>query len=179
MLRVASSRETGWSCCGPCFICRECSLRSRLIGDCGLSPSMSGESSFGFSAALAGQAQSVAASPASLSVTIHIPWERVDDSEDLVKHAQSVGLEIGAVNPNVFQEYEYKLGSVCNPALRFACARSRTYWSASKWRRQPVRPSSACGLLTARTTRAGTASSDARTAWPRLSPLCTRLCPSV
>ena len=49
------------------------------------------------------------------SVAIHIPWDRVDDYEDLAKHARNVGLEIGAVNPNVFQELEYKLGSVCNP----------------------------------------------------------------
>jgi L-rhamnose isomerase/sugar isomerase len=49
------------------------------------------------------------------SVAIHIPWDRVDDYEDLAKHARSVGVEIGAVNPNVFQELEYKLGSVCNP----------------------------------------------------------------
>ncbi|MGD0983292.1 MAG: L-rhamnose isomerase [Acidimicrobiales bacterium] len=49
------------------------------------------------------------------SVAIHIPWDRVDDYEDLAKHARSVGVEIGAVNPNVFQELDYKLGSVCNP----------------------------------------------------------------
>ena len=49
------------------------------------------------------------------SVAVHIPWDRVEDYEDLAKHARSVGLEIGAVNPNVFQELEYKLGSVCNP----------------------------------------------------------------
>ena len=49
------------------------------------------------------------------SVAIHIPWDRVDDYEDLAKHARNVGVEIGAVNPNVFQELDYKLGSVCNP----------------------------------------------------------------
>jgi len=49
------------------------------------------------------------------SVAIHIPWDRVDDYSELKKHAESLGLRIGAVNPNVFQEPEYKLGSVCNP----------------------------------------------------------------
>ena len=49
------------------------------------------------------------------SVAIHIPWDRVDDYGDLTAHARSVGLEIGAINPNVFQETEYKLGSVCSP----------------------------------------------------------------
>src|SRR4051812_113292 len=49
------------------------------------------------------------------SVAIHIPWDRVDDYGELKRHAESLGLRIGAVNPNLFQEEEYKLGSVCNP----------------------------------------------------------------
>jgi L-rhamnose isomerase/sugar isomerase len=49
------------------------------------------------------------------SVALHIPWDRVDDFTDLAKHADEVGLRIGAINPNVFQEDDYKLGSVCNP----------------------------------------------------------------
>jgi L-rhamnose isomerase/sugar isomerase len=49
------------------------------------------------------------------SVAIHIPWDQVDDFADLRRHAEEQGLAIGAVNPNVFQEDDYKLGSVCNP----------------------------------------------------------------
>ncbi len=49
------------------------------------------------------------------SVAIHIPWDRVDDYGELKGHAESLGMRIGAVNPNLFQEPEYKLGSVCNP----------------------------------------------------------------
>lgn len=49
------------------------------------------------------------------SVAIHIPWDKVDDFADLRRHAGDQGLAIGAVNPNVFQEDEYMLGSVCNP----------------------------------------------------------------
>ncbi len=49
------------------------------------------------------------------SVAIHIPWDRVDDYGELKDHAGSLGLRIGAVNPNLFQEEEYSLGSVCNP----------------------------------------------------------------
>ena len=49
------------------------------------------------------------------SVAIHIPWDRVDEYGELKGHAQSLGLRIGAVNPNLFQEPEYKLGSVCHP----------------------------------------------------------------
>jgi L-rhamnose isomerase / sugar isomerase len=49
------------------------------------------------------------------SVAIHIPWDRVDDYAELKEHAASLGMRIGAVNPNLFQEEDYKLGSVCNP----------------------------------------------------------------
>ena len=49
------------------------------------------------------------------SVAIHIPWDQVDDFGGLKEHAESLGLRLGAVNPNVFQDPEYKLGSVCNP----------------------------------------------------------------
>ena len=54
------------------------------------------------------------------SVAIHIPWDRVDDYAGLQSYAQSLGVSIGAINPNVFQEEDYKLGSVCNsdPAIR-------------------------------------------------------------
>jgi L-rhamnose isomerase / sugar isomerase len=49
------------------------------------------------------------------SVAIHIPWDRVDDHGELKEYADSLGMKIGAVNPNVFQEEEYRLGSVCSP----------------------------------------------------------------
>jgi L-rhamnose isomerase / sugar isomerase len=49
------------------------------------------------------------------SVAIHIPWDRVDDYGELGEHAEGLGLRVGAVNPNLFQEEDYKLGSVCNP----------------------------------------------------------------
>jgi L-rhamnose isomerase/sugar isomerase len=49
------------------------------------------------------------------SVAIHIPWDRVEDYEKLAKHAIDHGVAIGAINPNLFQEPEYRLGSVCNP----------------------------------------------------------------
>src|ERR671917_451018 len=49
------------------------------------------------------------------SVAIHIPWDKVDDYGELREHADSLGLRIGAVNPNLFQGEDYKLGSVCNP----------------------------------------------------------------
>lgn len=49
------------------------------------------------------------------SVAVHIPWDKVDDYGELQSHAESLGLKVGAVNPNYFQENEYKRGSICNP----------------------------------------------------------------
>jgi len=49
------------------------------------------------------------------SVAIHIPWDRVDDWSELTDFATSEGVRIGAVNPNLFQDDEYRLGSFCHP----------------------------------------------------------------
>src|ERR1035438_5394905 len=49
------------------------------------------------------------------SVALHIPWDHVDDYEGLAKYAAELGLRIGAINPNLFQDDDYRLGSVCNP----------------------------------------------------------------
>jgi L-rhamnose isomerase/sugar isomerase len=49
------------------------------------------------------------------TVALHIPWDRVDDWEELRDYASRAGVSIGAINPNLFQESAYKLGSVCHP----------------------------------------------------------------
>lgn len=49
------------------------------------------------------------------TVALHIPWDKTDDWGALRQYAADVGIGIGAINPNVFQDQEYKLGSVCNP----------------------------------------------------------------
>src|SRR4051794_7288362 len=49
------------------------------------------------------------------SVALHIPWDRVDEPAALHDRATELGLRIGAINPNLFQEPEYKLGSLCHP----------------------------------------------------------------
>jgi L-rhamnose isomerase/sugar isomerase len=49
------------------------------------------------------------------SVAIHIPWDEVDDYSELRDFAADLGLAIGAVNPNLFQDPDYRLGSVCHP----------------------------------------------------------------
>jgi L-rhamnose isomerase/sugar isomerase len=50
------------------------------------------------------------------SVAIHIPWDKVEDYAGLAQYAQSRGVRIGAVNPNLFSEPQYKLGSVTHPS---------------------------------------------------------------
>ena len=49
------------------------------------------------------------------SVALHFPWDDVDDLNALRGRAAELGLRLGAINPNLFQEPEYKLGSVCHP----------------------------------------------------------------
>ncbi|MCA1024298.1 L-rhamnose isomerase [Halobacillus litoralis] len=53
-------------------------------------------------------------------VAIHIPWDKVDDYQKLKQHAHDHGVQLGAVNPNLFQDDDYKFGSVTNadPAIR-------------------------------------------------------------
>jgi L-rhamnose isomerase / sugar isomerase len=52
------------------------------------------------------------------SMAVHIPWDKVDDYQALAAHAKANGIRIGTVNANVFQDDDYKLGSVCNPDPR-------------------------------------------------------------
>ena len=71
------------------------------------------------------------------SVAVHIPWDRVDDYGELKGRAESLGLRIGAVNPNLFQEPEYKLGSVSNPdpaVRRMAVVASTNLVWMVRWR---------------------------------------------
>jgi len=48
------------------------------------------------------------------SVAIHIPWDKEDDWQAVKDYAHTLGLRIGAVNPNLFQENIYRLGSLCH-----------------------------------------------------------------
>jgi L-rhamnose isomerase/sugar isomerase len=52
------------------------------------------------------------------SVAVHIPWDKVDDYAALGAFAKEHGVSIGTVNANVFQDNDYKLGSVCHPDPR-------------------------------------------------------------
>jgi L-rhamnose isomerase / sugar isomerase len=48
------------------------------------------------------------------SVALHIPWDRVDDFDKLARHAEDLGLRLGTINTNTFQDDDYKLGSLCH-----------------------------------------------------------------
>lgn len=50
------------------------------------------------------------------SVALHIPWDKTDDWQRLTEWAGSLGVTLGAINPNLFQDDVYKLGSVCHPS---------------------------------------------------------------
>jgi L-rhamnose isomerase len=49
------------------------------------------------------------------TVALHIPWDRVDDFRGLAKYAAEQGVALGTINANVFQDNDYRLGSVTNP----------------------------------------------------------------
>jgi L-rhamnose isomerase / sugar isomerase len=49
------------------------------------------------------------------SVALHIPWDRVDNWAALRDYANERGIRVGAINPNLFGDDEYRLGSICHP----------------------------------------------------------------
>ena len=49
------------------------------------------------------------------SISLHIPWDKVEDYAALAAYASERGLRIGGINSNTFQDEAYMLGSVCNP----------------------------------------------------------------
>ncbi|WP_432523609.1 L-rhamnose isomerase [Kineococcus sp. SYSU DK006] len=48
-------------------------------------------------------------------VSLHIPWDLVDDYGKLAAHAADHGVAIGTINSNLFQDDDYKLGSLAHP----------------------------------------------------------------
>jgi len=54
------------------------------------------------------------------SVALHIPWDKSDDYAALGRYANDLGLRLGTVNSNTFQDEAYKFGSLTHtdPAVR-------------------------------------------------------------
>jgi L-rhamnose isomerase/sugar isomerase len=48
------------------------------------------------------------------SVALHIPWDAVEDFDKLGRHAEDVGVRLGTINTNTFQDDDYMLGSLCH-----------------------------------------------------------------
>ena len=54
------------------------------------------------------------------SVALHIPWDLVDDFAALRTYAADLGVEIGTINSNTFQDDDFKFGSLTHvdPKIR-------------------------------------------------------------
>ena len=46
------------------------------------------------------------------SVALHIPWDLVDDYASLRRHAEDLGVTLGTINSNTFQDEDYKFGAL-------------------------------------------------------------------
>lgn len=46
------------------------------------------------------------------SVALHIPWDAVEDYGALRRHAEDLGVSLGTVNSNTFQDEDYKFGAL-------------------------------------------------------------------
>jgi L-rhamnose isomerase/sugar isomerase len=46
------------------------------------------------------------------TVALHIPWDKVEDYAALRSYANDLGLELGTINSNTFQDDDYKFGSL-------------------------------------------------------------------
>jgi len=49
------------------------------------------------------------------SVALHIPWDTVDDWNALGDYTRGRGIRVGAINPNLFGDDCFRLGSLANP----------------------------------------------------------------
>jgi len=52
------------------------------------------------------------------SVALHIPWDKVDNYSALRTHAENLGIKLGTINSNTFQDEDYKLGSLSHSDSR-------------------------------------------------------------
>lgn len=48
------------------------------------------------------------------TVALHIPWDDVDDFSALKAHAEGLGVHLGTINSNTFQDDAYKFGSLAH-----------------------------------------------------------------
>lgn len=48
------------------------------------------------------------------TVALHIPWDKVADFASLRRYANDLGVDLGTINSNTFQDEEYKFGSLAS-----------------------------------------------------------------
>ena len=85
---------------------------------------------------LADAAQVHAATGVAPLVSLHIPWDKVDDYGALAAYAAELGVRIGMINSNTFQDEDYKLGPWRIRTRRCGARRCGICWSAStSWTR--------------------------------------------
>ena len=65
------------------------------------------------------------------SVALHIPWDLVDDFGALAAYAKDLGVRLGTINSNTFQDDDYMLGSLTHHDDRIRRRRSTTTSRAS------------------------------------------------
>lgn len=63
---------------------------------------------------IADAAQVNAATGLAGSVALHIPWDKVANYDELREYSESLGVKLGTINSNTFQDDNYKLGSLTN-----------------------------------------------------------------
>lgn len=53
-------------------------------------------------------------------VALHIPWDKVESYDDLRRHAEDLGVALGTINSNTFQDDDYKFGALTHedPKIR-------------------------------------------------------------
>jgi L-rhamnose isomerase/sugar isomerase len=49
------------------------------------------------------------------TVALHIPWDKVENFAELRRDAEGMGVALGTINSNTFQDEAYKFGSLCHP----------------------------------------------------------------
>ncbi|MBO1770306.1 L-rhamnose isomerase [Agrococcus sp. TF02-05] len=52
------------------------------------------------------------------TVALHYPWDKVDDWQALRARAEELGVALGTVNSNTFQDDDFKFGSLTHPDAR-------------------------------------------------------------
>jgi L-rhamnose isomerase / sugar isomerase len=50
------------------------------------------------------------------TLALHVLWDFHNDASEISALAEKTGIRAGSINPNLFQDQQYKFGSLCNPS---------------------------------------------------------------